>query len=218
MRPGYALPLAIQKFDDAAVLQTLIVSAQFTSVVSEDGQMITQARLDVKNNGRQFMELDLPNHKDEMWSAFVSGRAVRPTKNKNTYLLPLDQSENGAPFQLEFTYASRFEFPKSQGDVELQTPQFNVPMQDAQWQLYLPDDYRYDDFKGSMTRTGNSGNNTNATPVTSKTLPSSHPRPAITPATKTPPMPYRKKPRSRKNNNSSITTSLTPRQISKPAT
>ena len=26
-------------------------------------------------------------------------------------------------------------------------------MQDAQWQLYLPDDYRYDDFKGSMTRT-----------------------------------------------------------------
>ena len=153
MRPGYALPLAIQKFDDAAVLQTLIVSAQFTSVVSEDGQMITQARLDVKNNGRQFMELDLPNHKDEMWSAFVSGRAVRPTKNKNTYLLPLDQSENGAPFQLEFTYASRFEFPKSQGEVELQTPQFNVPMQDAQWQLYLPDDYRYHDFKGSMTRT-----------------------------------------------------------------
>ena len=153
MRPGYALPLAIQKFDDAAVLQTLIVSAQFTSVVSEDGQMITQARLDVKNNGRQFMELDLPNHTDEMWSAFVAGRAVRPTKNKNTYLLPLDQSENGAPFQLEFTYASRFEFPKSQGAVELQTPQFNVPMQDAQWQLYLPDDYRYHDFKGSMTRT-----------------------------------------------------------------
>ena len=153
MRPGYALPLAIQKFDDAAVLQTLIVSAQFTSVVSEDGQMITQARLDVKNNGRQFMELDLPNHTDEMWSAFVAGRAVRPTKNKNTYLLPLDQSENGAPFQLEFTYASRFKFPKSQGDVELQTPQFNVPMQDAQWQLYLPEDYRYHDFKGSMTRT-----------------------------------------------------------------
>ena len=88
MRPGYA-PLAIQKFDDAAVLQTLIVSAQFTSVVSEDGQMITQARLDVKNNGRQFMELDLPNHKDEMWSAFVSGRAVRP---QNKHLPPATRS------------------------------------------------------------------------------------------------------------------------------
>lgn len=153
LRPGYTLPLTIREFKDAAVLQTLIVSGQFTSVVSEDGQMITQARLEVKNNGRQFIELELPNGTDQMWSAFVAGRAVRPTRDGDTHLLPLDQSENGEPFQLEFIYASRFNFPETKGDVELQSPRFNVPMQDTQWQLYLPEDYRYQDFKGSMTRT-----------------------------------------------------------------
>ena len=109
MRLGYALPLAIQKFYDAAVLQTLIVSAQFTSVVSEDGQMITQARLDVKNNGRQLWSWIYPITKTKCGPPLSPGRASH--QNKNTYLLPLDQSENGAPFQLEFTYASRFEFP-----------------------------------------------------------------------------------------------------------
>ena len=172
--------------------------------------MITQARLDVAS-GRQFMELDLPNHKDEMWSAFV-GRVI-PTKKK--HLPPATRSiRERRPVPARVHLRQSVEF-LNQGEVELQTPQFNVPMQDAQWQLYLPDDYRYHDFKGSMTRTREQHERH---PVYQQNTPSSHPSPSITPATKTPPMPYRKKLRSRKNNNSSITTSLTPRQISKPAT
>ena len=155
LRPGYSLPLKVNRFLDHSVLRTLIQSAHFVSSVGEDGQMLTQATLQILNNGGQFLQLNLPNKNDRIWSAFIGGRAVLPTKNASGgYSLPLEQSTGNIPFTLEFTYRSggTGAFPKAAGSMTMLSPSFDVPLQDAHWQMFLPVDYRYRKFTGTMTR------------------------------------------------------------------
>lgn len=153
LRPGWQLAVRVNQFETAAVLQTTITAARFTSVLTQDGRMLTQARLQVVNNGGQTFTLELPHADDRLWSAFVAGQAVRAARTqKGAYLLPLEQSENNAAFTVEFTYESSTPFPDGSGQVKLESPRLNVPLQDAQWQLHLPRDYKYSDFEGSMSR------------------------------------------------------------------
>jgi hypothetical protein len=43
-------------------------------------------------------------------------------------------------------------FPRSRGPVEMISPAFDAPFKNARWELFLPPDYDYDDFAGTMTR------------------------------------------------------------------
>src|SRR5208337_3358096 len=47
VRPGYKLALNVQQFGEAEVLQALVDSARLTSVVADDGQMMTEMSLSV---------------------------------------------------------------------------------------------------------------------------------------------------------------------------
>ncbi|MDG2212782.1 MAG: hypothetical protein P8M70_03055, partial [Verrucomicrobiota bacterium] len=48
---------------------------------------------------------------------------------------------------------SRVDFPRMSGRVGLPTPRFDVKLNNAHWWLYLPRDYAYSRFEGSMNRT-----------------------------------------------------------------
>jgi hypothetical protein len=50
------------------------------------------------------------------------------------------------------TYVGTNIFPHARGDVSFVSPKLDVPLKNAQWELYLPADYRYADFTGTMTR------------------------------------------------------------------
>jgi len=153
VRPGYALALDVRRFDDAAVLEALVDSAQFTSVVADDGQMMTEMALSVRNNGRQFLEVELPADA-KVWSAFVAGQPVRPSQRDGKLLLPIESSgaDDGA-MSVELTYVGTNVFPKTLGDVGFASPKFDVPLKNAHWEVYLPPDYNYQDLeKGTMTR------------------------------------------------------------------
>ena len=104
VRPGYKLALDVRRFDEAEVLQALVDNAQFTSVVADDGQMMTEMSLSVRNNGRQFLEVALPAGA-KVWSAFVAGQPVRPSLRDGKLLLPIQQSgaDDGA-VSVELTY------------------------------------------------------------------------------------------------------------------
>ena len=56
----------------------LIDNARLTTVVADDGQMMTEVTLSMRNNGRQHLEIELPE-KTTVWSAFVGGEPVRPS-------------------------------------------------------------------------------------------------------------------------------------------
>ena len=48
-----------------------------TELYADDGQTMTSLALDVRNNGLQDLEVELPPQ-SQVWSAFVSGEPVRP--------------------------------------------------------------------------------------------------------------------------------------------
>ncbi|MEW6306426.1 MAG: hypothetical protein AB1705_23415, partial [Verrucomicrobiota bacterium] len=153
LRPGWTLTADIKRFDDAAVLQALVEGAALITVVSDDGQMMTQMTLSVRNNGRQHLEIELPA-KSEVWSAFVAGMPVRPGKRGDKVVLPLEQAGGGdAAINIELTYVGAEKFPRRKGAVNLVSPKLDVPLKNAQWELFLPPDYQYEDFGGSMTHT-----------------------------------------------------------------
>ena len=77
LRPGYKLVLEARRYDEAEVLQALIDNARLATVVADDGQMMTEVSLSIRNNGRQHLEIELPE-KTTVWSAFVGGEPVRP--------------------------------------------------------------------------------------------------------------------------------------------
>jgi len=150
LRPGWKLTLGVERFREAALLQALVESARLKTVVADDGQMITQLGLMLRNNGRQHLELTLPEGA-RLWAAFVSGQPVRPSEREGRLLLRLEASGRETAIPIEITYVNKGRFPKSRGKVELISPRLDVPLKDAQWEVFLPPDYDYDSFGGSMT-------------------------------------------------------------------
>jgi type II secretory pathway pseudopilin PulG len=153
LRPGYKLALDARRYDEAEVLQALIDNARLATVVADDGQVMTELSLSIRNNGRQHLEIELPE-KTTVWSAFVAGEPVRPSVREGKLLLPLERdTASDAPVTVELTFVGQDRFPKTSGIVTLVSPKFDLPMKNARWDLYLPPDYDYSRFAGSMART-----------------------------------------------------------------
>lgn len=151
LRPGWVLPIEVRRFEGASVLQALVDNVRLRTVVADDGQEMTQMDLFIRNNGRQSLALTLPP-KAEVWSAFVDGRPVRPAQQGNALLLPLEGSETAdAPVLVEVTYVGRRDFPRTVGRVELESPRLDLPLKDARWEVFLPPDFAYSDFRGTMS-------------------------------------------------------------------
>jgi hypothetical protein len=142
--------VAGRRFDEAEVLQALVDNVRLTTVVADDGQMMTEAAFAVRNNGRQYLEVALPQGA-EVWSAFVAGGAVRPSVREGRLLLPLERaSADEAAIPVQVTYVSSQKFPARSGRITLESPAVDVPLKNAQWELYLPTDYNYHGFTGTM--------------------------------------------------------------------
>jgi hypothetical protein len=114
---------------------------------------MTELSLSIRNNGRQHLEIELPE-KTKVWSAFVAGEPVRPNVREGKLLLPLERdTASDAPVTVELTFIGQDKFPRRSGTVSLVSPKFDLPLKNARWDLYLPPDYDYSKFEGSMART-----------------------------------------------------------------
>ncbi len=151
LRPGYQLVVEAKRYSEAEVLQALAETFNLTTVVADDGQMMTELSVAVRNNGRQHLEIALPAGAT-VWSAFVSGQPVRPSLREGKLLLPLENAgSDDAALAVEVTYVGTNQFPSGHGRVNLISPTLDVPFKNARWELYLPPDYRYEEFTGTMT-------------------------------------------------------------------
>jgi hypothetical protein len=152
VRPGYRLAVKTQRFNEAEVLQALVDDTRLTTVVADDGQTMTDMTLSVRSNGKQFLGVELPSGA-KVWSAFVAGQPVRPSLENGKLLLPIQQSgADDGVISVNLTYVGTNSFPKKHGEIGFVSPKFDVPLKNARWELYLPPDYSYDDYKGTMSR------------------------------------------------------------------
>lgn len=151
LRPGWRLGLEVRRFQDAAVLQGLVDSAQLRTVMADDGQQMTQMELSIRNNGRQNLAVALPRNA-RLWSAFVDGQPVRPARRDDQLLLPLERPTTAdIPIAIEVIYVGRVDFPRVAGRVQLDSPWLDLPLKDARWELFVPPDYSYRKFAGTMS-------------------------------------------------------------------
>jgi type II secretory pathway pseudopilin PulG len=157
VRPGWRLAVEAKRYAEAEVLSALVDSAQLTTVVGDDGQLMTEMDLNIRNNGRQHLEVELPAGATN-WSAFVAGEPVRPSLRQGRLLLPIVRTSGGdETIAIQLTYVGECRFPKRSGLLALASPKFDVPLKNVRWDLYLPPDYDYSDFGGSMGRVPEEG-------------------------------------------------------------
>lgn len=152
LRPGWTLPMEMRRYQEAEVLQALADSARLTTVVADDGQSMTEMVLAIRNSGRQYLEVELPSGA-EVWSVFVGTQPVRPSVREGRVLVPLERSAGDGAVSLELIYISTNAFPRTRGNLEFNSPKWDVPLKNATWELYLPPGYRYVDFTGTMSYT-----------------------------------------------------------------
>jgi hypothetical protein len=146
-------------------------SAFITSLVTDDGGVLTRGLYYLRNNRKQFLEVGLPEGAD-VWSVFIREKAVKPAKKEGvqapavTVLIPLPRSiDRGAAedvarslppggeqsFPLEIVYFLRAgEVRRLGGVLALATPVVDVPVSQIGLSVYLPVRRSYSYLSGTL--------------------------------------------------------------------
>jgi hypothetical protein len=150
----FRLSATAARFDELAVLDAVADRTQLTSVLTDEGQMLTQASFMVKNNDRQSQQFKLPAGAT-FWSCFVNRQAAKAEVNGDWLLVPLPRGANrDEAFAVDLVYAQKFApltarlFPDT---LRLVAPSTDVPNTYAEWQVFVPVKQHVGGFGGSMT-------------------------------------------------------------------
>ncbi|HYV28024.1 MAG TPA: hypothetical protein VFA77_10855, partial [Candidatus Eisenbacteria bacterium] len=151
---NFQLTAEVTRHEEEKVLDAVADRTQLTSVLTEEGQMLTQASFMVKNNDRQFQKFKLPAGA-ELWACYVNNRPVKAERDDAWLLVSLPRgADRDEAFAVDLVYKQTLGafdaklFPKS---VQLAAPSTDVPNTYAEWQLYVPPTQRLSGFGGNMT-------------------------------------------------------------------
>jgi type II secretory pathway pseudopilin PulG len=149
----YDLAVEATRFEDLPVLSAVADRTQLTTVLTESGEMLTEASFMVKNNDKQFQRFKLPAGA-KFWSCHVNNQPVKVEQDNTWLLVPLPRGANrDQAFAVDMVYAEKKVltsalFPHG---FQLQAPHTDVPNTYAEWQLYAPPTLRLSGFSGNMT-------------------------------------------------------------------
>ncbi|HKX62048.1 MAG TPA: hypothetical protein VJS65_09390, partial [Verrucomicrobiae bacterium] len=148
---SYVLPLTLERHEAARLLPARVSATTLTSVVSDDGVMLTQVRLEMIPGDKPTLEVKLPPNA-EFWFAFVNQSGVWPWRQQDSILIPLEQqSRADTPVTVELFYSSRIgQRAKRDLDLELAGPKFDLPLENITWQIHLNEKWRLDHWKGTL--------------------------------------------------------------------
>ena len=151
VRYPYSVGLDIKKHEDVAVLVAVVEAANITTVLGKDGQIIVSAKYQIKNRTKQYLDIALPKNV-EIWSTFVDGKAVKPAKTEeNKILLPLVKyEEKDRSFPVEIIYEVKRSKFFLFGRINLTAPQFDIPLTNVTWDVYMPFGYNYFNLSGNL--------------------------------------------------------------------
>ncbi|MGL5098353.1 MAG: hypothetical protein ACRDD1_22420, partial [Planctomycetia bacterium] len=141
--------------------------AELVMVVEADRRYRAQANYRVANRNEQFLTLEFPED-CQVWSVFVAGQPARPARSmrdgKQVVLAPLPKTAAGdfsAVVEVVYTGAlpaAAFTAPVVgsavgglAADWAVPTPRVvGLPVAETQWTLYLPRDFNYGWFRGTL--------------------------------------------------------------------
>ncbi len=151
VEPAFALPLQLERHEAAKLLPARVNNITLTSVISDDGEMLTQVRLEMVPGDKRLLHLTLPKDA-RFWFAFVNQSGVWPWREQDRILIPLEQqSRGGKAIPVEVFYSSRIgSLGQRALDLELVAPKFDLPLENLTWRVALSDKWRLKDWTGSL--------------------------------------------------------------------
>src|SRR5262249_22518343 len=148
-----SLSLNVARYTPQAVLTANVEEAQYSALVTQDGKMLVQARLAVRNNQRNFLKLNLPSGAT-LWSATVAGRPIRPGRaSDGSLLLPLEKTRTGedAPaFVVEIAYLDHVPAWSDKGRVRLSLLALDLPISKSRLLVHYSPQFRLTPQPGSF--------------------------------------------------------------------
>jgi hypothetical protein len=152
----YLLAMDVRKLADVPVRVASIDRAEFTTVVTDEGMVVTRAAYDVRNNVKQFLRVDVGENA-EIWGAEVGGRVVKPARDKesSTILIPLFKSietnRRLGTFPVELVYMERMSrMPKLAGKLDLRVPGADILANAVRWEVLVPETQRVYRSRGDV--------------------------------------------------------------------
>jgi hypothetical protein len=151
VEPDFELPLKLERHEAAKLLPARVSDVTFTSVISDAGVMLTQARLDILPGDMRLLHLTLPPDA-HYWFAFVDQNGVWPWGEGDQILIPLDQSSHGdQAVPVEIYFSSNVGKPDGRAlDLSLLAPKFDLPLENLTWQVYLNQKWQVKKWSGTL--------------------------------------------------------------------
>jgi hypothetical protein len=156
LKHPFSLVFDIKKHDKVAVPVATINSASGVTLFTEDGKMVHRLVYQVRNNAKQFIEIQLPE-KTDVWSVLVDNQPVESSVNgRGKLLVPLirSQSVNNSlnTFPVEVIYCTVQNGFSPFGTRESVLPTVDILVSQLMWSVYLPNDYAYMYFQSTLEK------------------------------------------------------------------
>jgi hypothetical protein len=151
VEPAFSLPMKLERHEAAKLLPARVNSITFTSVISDNGAMLTQARLEILPGDKRLLHLTLPKDA-KFWFAFVNQNGVWPWREGDQILIPLEQqSRSGQAIPVEVFFSSQIgEAGMHALDLQLLAPKFDLPLENITWRVWLNEKWQLKKWTGSL--------------------------------------------------------------------
>jgi len=139
------------------IVDTIADRAEIQVVVQPGGEEITRIRYSIRNNGRQFLSMNLPAG-SELLFAEVDHKACKVSKEKKTNLIPLAKSIQTLggliPFPVEIIYCRQTPAIQDRASHLVDLPELpDVPVAVAKVTVYHPNTFLLKEYHSKLSQT-----------------------------------------------------------------
>ncbi len=149
----YRISVSIHRPEEMAVLVAIAEYGHLATIVSPNGERITRAVYQVRNNKKPWLEVALPDQAT-LWSVLVNQRAVKPAVGEHGRVrIPLVATRGPEEtFPVEVVYVEKGSVIDWVGQERFRGPTLDIPVTVISWSLYLPEEMWGLRFSGNLQR------------------------------------------------------------------
>ena len=153
------LKLLISNVKRQNKLKARIIKCSLQSVIEKGGTIFNTVTADILNPGdKQFMLFSLPAN-SQLWGVFIDDKPVKAgirEDNKAKFTVPLLVGKGNKSFSAKLMFrqihVNTSDFSRIK-NMKLNSPEFDLPVENSEWKVYIPDGYKIITPKGNMKLT-----------------------------------------------------------------
>lgn len=147
VEPETPLGISLRRQEMAEVLKLRVQKAKLSSVLSPHGHSLTRVDLAVRAGEKSSLRLTLPEGSELLSLTVNEQNTALAREGKAILFHVLPGPDANEPIAVAFSYVSR---GKTGKQIDLSGPALDVPIEDVEWDLVLPEGHRLAEHKGGL--------------------------------------------------------------------